>query len=188
MSAHDSNTASWSSQAPSNTDPPKAKPRVEIQSEILVANNLNMDSCLQDVRQNLSKKATFEQALADLQQLLNDNPDLIQNPEYFAVVQRSFTLLKSRYTAPAFWSAGRKLYQAVEVRQPRIMLDIGVNLFLIIQILLFRGSCLLKALSLDLCGLRKGSCFPEGSGSTEISVYRIVCRELPANQMSRPGA
>ncbi len=69
-----------------------------------------------DVRKRLVRKATFEQALLDLQQLLSDNPELSKNAEYTASVQRSFTLLRTRYTAPAFWSAGRRLYQAVKVR------------------------------------------------------------------------
>jgi hypothetical protein len=70
---------------------------------------------MEDCRRRLGKKATFEAALADLQSALADNPSLIEEADFNDTVQRSFTVLKSRYSGPAFWSAGRKLYQAVQV-------------------------------------------------------------------------
>lgn len=74
-----------------------------------------MEAHLKDVRKRLAKKATFEKAVSELQDALYEDPELVYSNEFISTVQRSYTLLKSRYTTPAFWSAGRSLYKAVQV-------------------------------------------------------------------------
>lgn len=113
MWAHDNVTGSRTSQGVCLAS--KQRKFVKIVDK-LWNNSSQMDGRLHDVRQKLSKKATFEQALVALQQILVESPELSRDVEFSATLQRSFTLLKTRYTAPAFWSAGKKLYQAVKVR------------------------------------------------------------------------
>lgn len=64
----------------------------------------------QGVRARLAKKATFEAAVADLEKALSASPAAASDPAIAELVERSFTLLRTRYTAPGFWSAGRALY------------------------------------------------------------------------------
>ena len=71
---------------------------------------------LAEIRQRLGKKTTFEAALADLQAIVRADPGIAANAAFQDVVQRSTALLKSRYTSPAFWTAGRRLYEAARVR------------------------------------------------------------------------
>ena len=75
-----------------------------------------MGLSLEAIRTRLGKKTTFETAVADLLAFLYADPGIAASPEFQDIVQRSATLLKSRYTAPAFWTAGRRLYQAAKVR------------------------------------------------------------------------
>jgi hypothetical protein len=93
--------------------------------QTVVNRSSEMEERLEDVREKLNKKKTFEQALIDLQQLLVEIPELSTSVPLSALVQRTFTLLKTRYTAPAFWSAGKKLYQAVKVRHLALLLHEG---------------------------------------------------------------
>ena len=62
------------------------------------------------VRARLAKKATFEAAVADLVKALHASPAAATDPAIAELIERSFTLLRTRYTAPGFWSAGRALY------------------------------------------------------------------------------
>ena len=72
----------------------------------------------QGVRARLAKKATFEAAVADLGKALRASPAAASDPAIAELIERSFTLLRTRYTAPGFWSAGRALYaSAAEVSQ-----------------------------------------------------------------------
>ncbi len=70
---------------------------------------------MEDIRRRLGKKSTFESAVTDLLRALHDDPRNVNRDDFNDCVQRSFTVLRSRYTAPAFWSAGKKLYEAVQV-------------------------------------------------------------------------
>ena len=70
---------------------------------------------IEELRSRLAKKNTFEAALAGLESLLTSDQAISKAPAFQDAVQRSFTLLKSRYTAPAFWAAGRRLYLAAKV-------------------------------------------------------------------------
>lgn len=74
-----------------------------------------MPASMDDIIKRLGKKATFEIAITDLLQALSDDPSIINSVDYKDATQRSFTVLKSRYTAPAFWAAGKRLYEAVRV-------------------------------------------------------------------------
>ena len=64
----------------------------------------------QGVRARLAKKATFEAAVADLEKALRASPAAASDPAVAELIERSFTLLRTRYTAPGFWNAGRALY------------------------------------------------------------------------------
>ena len=64
----------------------------------------------QGVKARLAKKATFEAAVADLVKALHASPAAASDPAVAELIERSFTLLRTRYTAPGFWSAGRALY------------------------------------------------------------------------------
>ena len=64
----------------------------------------------QGVRARLAKKATFEAAVAELEKALRASPAAASDPAVAELIERSFTLLRTRYTAPGFWSAGRALY------------------------------------------------------------------------------
>ena len=64
----------------------------------------------QAVRARLAKKATFEAAVADLEKALRASPAAASEPAIAELIERSFTLLRTRYTAPGFWNAGRALY------------------------------------------------------------------------------
>ena len=70
---------------------------------------------LEDIRRRLQKKATFEAALADLQKQLRDNPTLAGQDAVFDLIKRISTLLKTRYTSPAFWRAGRSVFETAKV-------------------------------------------------------------------------
>lgn len=66
---------------------------------------------LEELKQQLEKKGTFSAAVAGLKELVKQarnqprcSPDLLQ------VVTRCHTLLKARYTNPAFWKAGQALF------------------------------------------------------------------------------
>ena len=71
---------------------------------------------LDSVEENLGKKATFvdavEQATLTIRQY-----DTMPEPakqKIFAISKRTGQLLKSRYTMPNFWRAGRDLFIAAE--------------------------------------------------------------------------
>ena len=70
---------------------------------------------LEDIRKRVSKKATFEEAVADLQKLLRDNPSQISQEAVFNLMERIMVLLRTRFTSPAFWRAGRGLYETAKV-------------------------------------------------------------------------
>lgn len=70
---------------------------------------------LEDIKRRLSKKATFENAVADLQKLLRDSPDLVSQDAVFDLMKRIMVLLRTRFTSPAFWRAGRGLYETAKV-------------------------------------------------------------------------
>lgn len=71
----------------------------------------------QDIKQRLERKATFEAAVKELTcavQALSaaDSPTALNAD----LVARVHTLLKARYSNPAFWKAGLDLFKAVQVR------------------------------------------------------------------------
>ena len=76
---------------------------------------ISMGVHIEDLRVRLGRKNTFEAALVDLERLLTADQAISAAPAFQDAVQRSFTLLKSRYTTPAFWAAGRRLYLAAKV-------------------------------------------------------------------------
>ena len=75
---------------------------------------------LEDIRKRVSKKAAFEDAVADLKKLLGDNPRLIRQDAVFDLLKRIMVLLKTRFTSPAFWRAGRALYETAKVPAPAL--------------------------------------------------------------------
>lgn len=79
----------------------------------------SMLSELESCRNRLSKKATFENAIADIFLLVKANPaQTAQQPvqvKLMEVCARCMTLLKARYTSPAFWKAGRDLIASCQV-------------------------------------------------------------------------
>ena len=70
---------------------------------------------LEDIKKRVSKKATFENAVADLQTLLRDNPSFVSEDAVFDLIKRIMVLLMTRFTSPAFWRAGRDLYTTAKV-------------------------------------------------------------------------
>ena len=70
---------------------------------------------LEDIKLRLSKKATFEIAVADLHKLLRDSPGLISQDAAFDLIKRIMLLLRTRFTSPAFWRAGRGLCETAKV-------------------------------------------------------------------------
>ncbi|KAK9819886.1 hypothetical protein WJX72_003607 [[Myrmecia] bisecta] len=70
---------------------------------------------LLDIRSRLAKRATFEQATSDLIALCCASGGLELADAVLEVVDRAFTLLKTRYTAVPFWQSGRKLMRAAQV-------------------------------------------------------------------------
>jgi hypothetical protein len=82
---------------------------------VLYTKVTDMGVHLAEIRQRLGKKTTFEAAVADLQAIVSADPGIAANAGFQDIVQRSAALLKSRYTSPAFWSAGRRLYEAARV-------------------------------------------------------------------------
>lgn len=74
-----------------------------------------------DLRARLAKRTSFESAAAELTSALLrrarcrqlDGANATQpDEELWSAVGRAHTLLRTRYTAPAFWRAGRMLFQA----------------------------------------------------------------------------
>ena len=70
---------------------------------------------LDDIKRRVSKKATFEDAVADLQKLLEDQLSHVSQDAVFDLMKRIMVLLKTRFTSPAFWRAGRGLYETAKV-------------------------------------------------------------------------
>ena len=70
---------------------------------------------LEDIKRRVSKKATFEDAVADLQKLLQENFSLVSQDAVFDIMKRIMVLLRTRFTSPAFWRAGRGLYETAKV-------------------------------------------------------------------------
>jgi hypothetical protein len=69
-----------------------------------------------DLKQRLERKATFEAAVKELtfavQALSTADSPTALNAD---LVTRVHTLLKARYSNPAFWKAGLELFNAVQV-------------------------------------------------------------------------
>lgn len=70
---------------------------------------------LDDIKRRVSKKATFEDAVADLQKLLEDNHSHVNHDAVFDLMKRIMVLLRTRFISPAFWRAGRGLYETAKV-------------------------------------------------------------------------
>ena len=71
----------------------------------------------QATRGRLGKKSSFEAAVHELANAVAASPAAAADPAVAELVDRSFTLLKSRYTSRALWQAGRFLYvKTAEVR------------------------------------------------------------------------
>ena len=87
--------------------------KLEITVPLLLYRYMAVD--LEDIRKRLQKKATFEAALADLQRQLRDDPTLAGQDAVFDLIKRISVLLKTRYTWPAFWRAGRSVFETAKV-------------------------------------------------------------------------
>lgn len=74
---------------------------------------------LENCRTRLAKKATFERAVADLQTIVQTHYVQFALPsaqsKLLDVLARCMTLLKTRYTSPAFWKTGSELLKQCEV-------------------------------------------------------------------------
>lgn len=79
----------------------------------------SMISELESCRTKLSKKATFESAIADVCLLVKANhAQAALQPvqvKLLEVCARCMTLLKTRYTSSAFWKAGKDLISSCQV-------------------------------------------------------------------------
>ncbi len=90
---------------------PEAAATASVQFSTLELEPRSMDAAkCQVLRARLAKKATFEAALRDLQACIAADPAAACDPAVEALVGRSFTLLRTRYSSRAFWRAGRELY------------------------------------------------------------------------------
>ena len=87
--------------------------KLEIPGPLLLYRYMAVD--LEDIRKRIQKKATFEAALADLQRQLRDDPTLAGQDAVFDLIKRISILLKTRYTSPAFWRAGRSVFETAKV-------------------------------------------------------------------------
>ncbi|KAI4380837.1 hypothetical protein MLD38_006980 [Melastoma candidum] len=72
---------------------------------------------LEDLQKQLGRKQKFENAVVSIGSVLRDtyasaSPPLCQL--MYSVVCRVATILKTRYTAPGFWSAGLQLFELAE--------------------------------------------------------------------------
>lgn len=76
-------------------------------------------SDLEKCRTRLSKKATFESAIADACLLMRRNPAQVGlapvQVKLIEVCTRFMTLLKTRYTSSAFWTAGKNFLALFQV-------------------------------------------------------------------------
>ena len=65
------------------------------------------------IRSRLSKRATFEGAVADLRMWIIEDAGFAASPDAYQLAARCATLLRSRYarTAVAFWKASLELFQ-----------------------------------------------------------------------------
>lgn len=70
-------------------------------------------SRLQSAKAALSRRSTFEVAIKELQELISDST-VEDKQQLWDAVKRCFTLLKTRYTAQAFWVAGRELFTVAQ--------------------------------------------------------------------------
>lgn len=73
----------------------------------------------QDLKQRLERKATFETAVQELTSAVkalssSDTPTAAAVSQ-LDLVPRVHTLLKARYSNPAFWKAGLELFRAAQV-------------------------------------------------------------------------
>jgi len=70
-----------------------------------------------DLKQRLERKATFEAAVKDLTCAIKalGTADTPATAADLTLVPRVHTLLKARYSNPAFWKAGLELFKAVQV-------------------------------------------------------------------------
>ncbi|GAY37543.1 E3 ubiquitin-protein ligase AIP2 [Citrus sinensis] len=72
---------------------------------------------LEELQKQLGKKLRFEDSVANINSLLRDrfpaaSPTL--RNQFYSVVCRVATILKTRYTAPGFWLAGLRLFELAE--------------------------------------------------------------------------
>lgn len=74
-----------------------------------------MAATLDEIKERMSKKATFEIAVTDLQNLLGDKPSVVSQDAVFDLLKRVMVMLRTRFTSPAFWKAGRSLYETAKV-------------------------------------------------------------------------
>ena len=74
---------------------------------------------IEKCRSRLSKKATFESAIAEACLLVRENPAQIAlapvQVKLMEVCARCMTLLKTRYTSAAFWMAGKEFLALCQV-------------------------------------------------------------------------
>jgi hypothetical protein len=68
-----------------------------------------------DLKQRLERKATFEAAVKELTAAVQAPSSQPAAAEALELVPRVHTLLKARYSNPAFWSAGLGLFRAAQV-------------------------------------------------------------------------
>lgn len=88
-----------------------------VQAELL---DPSVVTYLERCRTRLSKKATFESAVADACLLIRKNQaqtalEPVQS-KVMEVCTRCMTLLKTRYTSSAFWTAGKDLLALCQVK------------------------------------------------------------------------
>ena len=69
---------------------------------------------LEDLQKQLGKKQKFEDAVSSLKSLLQrtyPSASTSLRKSFYSVICRVATVLKTRYTAPGFWSAGLGLFE-----------------------------------------------------------------------------
>jgi E3 ubiquitin-protein ligase AIP2 len=75
---------------------------------------------LQGLREQLGKKQTFESAVCSAQSLFkyefSDDCTTAIKEAWVALLQRCMTLLRTRFTSPAYWQAGYNLFTQAQVR------------------------------------------------------------------------
>ena len=106
-------------------------------------------SDLEKCRTRLSKKATFESAIAEACLVLRRSPAQTAlapvQVKLMEVCTRCMTLLKTRYTSAAFWTAGKDLFAMCQVSLQTLTMCKLLNIYSLSTFLVAQGVVVAQA-------------------------------------------